>query len=336
MKGKYFYSLDLLRTVAALAVVIAHYGGMGFLFGIDHVLTKIFYSGVNGVYIFFVVSGFIIPYSLHSKKYEIKGFWRYLYKRSIRIDPPYFVAIILYVLVSLLISIHAKTDFEFSLTQFFSHFIYATPFLHEEFYDPVFWTLTVEFQFYIVMAILFGLNNEKAPFYLLMFVFLLSPTFIQGYTVFHYSPLFMFGMIAFFYRTKKIRKPYIPLLIVSCFSIHFHGSLISTIGLCTALFICFYNGSRRKFFFTIASFSYSLYLLNNLWRTFFFSNFVVAGLNLNEWTISAKLCYLIVILMLAVLLSYLFYLLIEKPCLRYSKKISLHPNTSDRNFKEIL
>lgn len=329
MKNRYFHSLDILRTIAAFAVVLAHYAGTGFLFEEDHFLTKAFYTGVNGVYIFFVVSGFIIPYSLYLKNYQIGGFWRYLFKRSLRIDPPYFVAIILYVALDWIIHVYSSAPYALDGRQFFSHFIYATPFMGEKFYDPVFWTLTVEFQFYILMAIFYALGSKKSLYILYMILFLLSPFLIGGYTVFNYGPLFMFGIITFLFRTKQIKSYYIPFGITFLASFYFHGLAISSLGLVTAILICHYNPSKNKFFFLTASFSYSLYLMHNLWRTFFFSNAVTNIIHLSQWTIPARFAYLIVIFGLSLLLSYLFYLMVEKPCFKYSKTISINPKHQD-------
>src|ERR1035441_2897196 len=45
--------------------------------------------GWLGVEIFFVISGFIIPYSLYKAGYRVSDFTRFLLKRIARLDPPY-------------------------------------------------------------------------------------------------------------------------------------------------------------------------------------------------------------------------------------------------------
>jgi peptidoglycan/LPS O-acetylase OafA/YrhL len=44
---------------------------------------------------FFVLSGFIIPYSMARASYTVADFPRFVLKRVTRIDPPYLVAIAL-------------------------------------------------------------------------------------------------------------------------------------------------------------------------------------------------------------------------------------------------
>ena len=64
-------NLDLLRGVAALAVCLFHFdydGALG-IPSVSHVLSY----GYLGVQMFFVISGFIIPYSMLRSGYRIKN-----------------------------------------------------------------------------------------------------------------------------------------------------------------------------------------------------------------------------------------------------------------------
>ncbi|WP_461147988.1 acyltransferase family protein [Spirosoma pulveris] len=45
--------------------------------------------GKYGVQIFFVVSGFVIPLSLKKSNYDERGYPRFLWKRVLRLHPPY-------------------------------------------------------------------------------------------------------------------------------------------------------------------------------------------------------------------------------------------------------
>jgi peptidoglycan/LPS O-acetylase OafA/YrhL len=106
--------LDFLRGFAALSVVLYHFTfgqhTQGKLDG-GGVLTKFFWPplkplfawGHLGVEVFFVISGFVIPYSLWNVRYQVRGFFTYMLKRIVRICPPAYMAIILTIGVWLII-----------------------------------------------------------------------------------------------------------------------------------------------------------------------------------------------------------------------------------------
>jgi peptidoglycan/LPS O-acetylase OafA/YrhL len=62
--------LDSLRGLAAISVCIYHFVVGPINFVKDENVLNVFSYGKYGVQLFFVISGFIIPWSLHNKKYE--------------------------------------------------------------------------------------------------------------------------------------------------------------------------------------------------------------------------------------------------------------------------
>ena len=66
---KYFPSLQFLRGLSVLLV---------FLFHSNYIFLK---NGYQGVYIFFTISGFIIPYIYFNKQYTLKQFYINRFKR---------------------------------------------------------------------------------------------------------------------------------------------------------------------------------------------------------------------------------------------------------------
>ncbi|MDB5091126.1 MAG: hypothetical protein JWR09_5120, partial [Mucilaginibacter sp.] len=77
MNNSKIISIVLLRAIAALSVCIVHIQMICDLhvnFLIDY-LTNL---GQQGVVIFFVISGFILPYSLYQKNYVLKDFFSFL------------------------------------------------------------------------------------------------------------------------------------------------------------------------------------------------------------------------------------------------------------------
>jgi len=92
IKERKILSIQYLRGLAALGVVFCHYGS-----GLASYpkLSSVFIFGKTGVDVFFLISGFIIVYSLVTHNYKSNQFFTFLLKRSIRIDPAYYVTVIL-------------------------------------------------------------------------------------------------------------------------------------------------------------------------------------------------------------------------------------------------
>ena len=113
-----YYSLDIVRGMAALSVLLTHWGGWTFYFTdstTKHVIVffqNIFKfslwngGGIHpGVVIFIVLSGFCIHLPLAASPNLIaqSGFWRiFTLRRSIRIMPVLFIALLLGI-ISLLV-----------------------------------------------------------------------------------------------------------------------------------------------------------------------------------------------------------------------------------------
>ncbi len=87
----YLSSLDLLRGLAAVAVCYFHFthGNPDFL-SKTNILYQSGRYGFLGVDVFFVISGFVIPYAMYRGMYRFKNFGTFLLKRVIRIEPPFF------------------------------------------------------------------------------------------------------------------------------------------------------------------------------------------------------------------------------------------------------
>ncbi len=94
-KKKYLAGLDTLRALAAITVCLFHYTG-GMLSKLVVPEAKHFFSkGYLGVEVFFVISGFIIPYSLTNKNHRIANFFPYIKNRVLRINPPAYISLLL-------------------------------------------------------------------------------------------------------------------------------------------------------------------------------------------------------------------------------------------------
>lgn len=100
-----FLFIDGLRGIAAIAVAGFHfyYGGP-----LRDPLSKILPAplcellehGWLGVEIFFVISGFIIAYSLRKAHVNLSFFGNFVLRRSLRLDPPYWATIALVIVIN--------------------------------------------------------------------------------------------------------------------------------------------------------------------------------------------------------------------------------------------
>lgn len=104
--------------------------------------------GLLGVSIFFLISGFVIPFSL-----EKRSFWKFMENRLMRIVPTAAVAVGIAVFALLICSYLIPTNnFKFDIWEYFANILMIRPFTGEQFIDPVMWTLEIEMMFYILIG----------------------------------------------------------------------------------------------------------------------------------------------------------------------------------------
>ncbi len=117
---------------------------------------------------FFVISGFIIPYSLHRSQYKVAHFPRFLLRRLVRLEPPYLTSIALIVFIWELAARapgFGGAPPSYSLGQIFAHFLYVIPLTHYSWLNIVYWTLAYEFVFYILAGLLWPVLAHRPLLY---------------------------------------------------------------------------------------------------------------------------------------------------------------------------
>jgi peptidoglycan/LPS O-acetylase OafA/YrhL len=146
-------TIDGLRGVAAMLVVLFHLHGAVSRTATDWLwapLDWIVRNGFLGVDIFFVISGFVIALSVSKGAPTFSYFGRFIVRRSIRLDPPYWTSMVLEI-VLIWVSLRLYTGMVATLPsvpQVLSHLIYAQELLGYGSIVPNFWTLCYEIQFY--------------------------------------------------------------------------------------------------------------------------------------------------------------------------------------------
>jgi len=312
-------SIQYLRGLAALGVVLCHYGSSLSSYPL---LSSFFNFGQSGVYVFFLISGFIIVYSLSKANYKPGQFFKFLLKRSIRIDPSYIVVILLTIaLFKILAHIPSFKGREINFVpgQFIAHLFYVVPFTKYHFYDHVFWTLSVEFQFYLLIGILYFISNNhlyKVTFLILFSATCLIPFTNAYYLVFNYVPIFATGIsLVEFYLNRKWVNRILPLLLLSLVAYKFGFPVFILLIFTIAIILLF--KLTIKPLKVLGDISYSLYLTHPLVLI------VVLGIakRLQFATLQNQLLSLFFETTIAILFAYLFYRTVEKPTTILSKHI---------------
>src|SRR6478609_4424553 len=157
-QGGRFEFVDALRGLAALAVVLPHAIGL-FVYPHESWLTQLAKRlgayGASGVEVFFVVSGFAIAYSLRDSTTEGFSLGRFMLRRAIRLDPPYWVGMLW---AGIVVAIRAVVTHQSivlpSFGKVLAHVFYLQDILGLGQFNLVFWTLCLEFQLYFVFAVM--------------------------------------------------------------------------------------------------------------------------------------------------------------------------------------
>lgn len=171
--GGRLHFIDGLRGIAALSVLVCHLFVPEFLpsarlfddvaGGLISVIAR---KGYLGVEIFFVLSGFVIAYSI--RRYRVTpGFTlRFIFRRFLRLDPPYYLAIFLAILIIAsrrADSLHVVLEYLQGWKGLLMNAAYLQDiFVYRSPIGTVAWTLCLEVQFYLALIILTGIAGWLA------------------------------------------------------------------------------------------------------------------------------------------------------------------------------
>jgi peptidoglycan/LPS O-acetylase OafA/YrhL len=164
-----FAFVDALRGLAALSVALYHierYGPLGEPAAavIPTFLRRLIEHGWIGVQIFFVISGFVIAYSLRNAWITPAYLGNYALRRSLRLDLPYWFTILCVLSLNALavswLSLPSLMDERPHWRQCAAHFVYLQNILEFENLSAGFWTLCIEMQFYLLFALLTGVAQR--------------------------------------------------------------------------------------------------------------------------------------------------------------------------------
>jgi peptidoglycan/LPS O-acetylase OafA/YrhL len=265
--------VDGLRGIASFAVCWYHfvYASHSFVGGriVAAGLRDPAHDAWVGVEVFFVISGFVIPLALYRARYSVRAFGTFMMKRIVRLEPPYLVSVVICVVLWYVWAhvprLHGP-PFTLALMSLAFHFGYLNAYFHQGWLNPVYWTLAIEFQYYVGMGLIFAAIASR-DWRLRCGAFAglgaLALVFPPSSLVFHYLFVFMLGM-ATFQRLAGLlsgRAYAVTLAVIALGCWHTMGPMVSGVALVTALVIHSVRREIRLLGF-LGAISYSLYLIH--------------------------------------------------------------------------
>lgn len=252
-------TVDALRAIAALWVCLWHFTAG----------TGVGAYGYLGVTIFFVISGFIVPYSMLRGGYTIAAWPTFMLKRLVRLEPPYLASI------GLTLALGAWDMFRgtpptWTAIQIAGHVGYMNAFLGLPWLNAPYWSLAIEFQFYLLMGLALPvLMLAGTPARRLAGVALVAgvPLLLPGgstATIVPYLPVFAAGTLNFLLATHRIshRSFWPALVVVAAIVLKTSDTDVAVATTGTAAVIASVRLRRIGPLAWLGATSYSLYLLH--------------------------------------------------------------------------
>jgi peptidoglycan/LPS O-acetylase OafA/YrhL len=296
--------VDYIRAIASLSVALFHLGGKA---------LPVLNYGWLGVELFFLLSGFIICWAI-PKNYTLKSAGTFIIKRLIRIEPPYIISIGLVLLFNCILLPNYIVDWKNVLF----HLAYINNLNGSSYLNPVYWTLGIEFQFYLFVALFYPVFLKKYSPYTLVALSIIPAVYTSSNLIAVF-PLFALGILYFQYKSKLIplnRAAFICFAIIICcaFSLGWLQAIAGLVG----LFILMLPLKANKLVNFFSKISFSLYLTHDIIG----SRAVVYLGTLFPKTFLYHSIEFVIGIAVSISFAWLFYLAVERPCLIASKKIT--------------
>ena len=198
LKIQRIQSLDVLRGISILIVISGHYGALQFITNFISIKqvddTIIFFRAIDGVFLFFLISGYFMG-SIYEKTKSIN----FLKRRWLRLIPVFIIASLIAFVIELIFPEGLPKERLSTTTDYITTIIYACSFglIRGELTQGAYWSLILEFRFYLLLCILifFKISLRNSIFFLSTLSFsslFLSHSGIQS--LFASLPFFTIGM----------------------------------------------------------------------------------------------------------------------------------------------
>lgn len=366
--GFYLPEIDGLRCLAIAGVIGFHLAGYvmekapkpyGTLSSFDGSFYQLLRTGHIGVQLFFIISGIVVAmpfakYEADKRAATIAGspikpvdLRQYYLRRVTRIEPPYFIALVFWLVVFGLSGL-GQASFRGLLPHFAASCFYLHNLIYHEpsWVMPPAWSLEIEIQFYVIaplLAMVFRLRSMPARRGVLIFAivvgavaqrWLRTPAQINGFHLLHELHFFLLGLLLVDVQMDTASSPRWPWL----FDLLATGSILGLIGLLmldpmqqlpiTLLLGCFTFGCLRSqlwrsllrtpVLFTFGGMCYTTYLYHGFFKALpghFSIRLQITGHYWLNFLIQSA-----ILIPIIVIGSSILFLLTEKPFMRGRKK----------------
>lgn len=335
--------VDALRGVAASWVVVYHGYTKNLVpmtgYELPQPFDAIFSNGYLGVYVFFVISGFVIAQSIRTAHVTPSYIGRFALRRSLRLDPPYWATIIGMIVLSYISGRAQKDHAPLPLPTWDSivaHVFYLQGYLGYPQIVGVFWTLCYEIQFYLTLAVLVAVWQWKQQVLRSRWV-LFAPLWIfsalcvaevvePSLAVFTYGwPFFFLGVAINWVHNRE--EPTWTLAVVAAAT----AALIpfaapkAIVALVTggAIYLVSVRGALATMTLGpvlqyLGRISYSLYLVHMLVGT----PLVRFGLrHFGKMDFTRALSLIVLALLVSIAAAHVLYVMIERPAVKLSRRL---------------
>ena len=269
-----YVGLDVLRGLAAMYVMLSHYtsyclrtfGDVPF-----HIPRE---TGDYAVWLFFMISGFVIFFTIERSKTWVD----FAVSRTTRLYPVYWITLTIVFVVE---GLWSKTH-GFWLGGYVANMTMLQEYFGYENHDIVYWSLTIEVAFYVIMAVLFRagltqrigvvalawLSMSWLAVWLARGLGLSMPTILTRYLIVQYIPFFLLGIMLYLNCTRGQSTQRRAIMAISLATVWLvHGTVDFVVA--TGLFFAaaFAVSERGKILAAptllwLGAISYSLYLIH--------------------------------------------------------------------------
>lgn len=347
----YIFGLNGLRAIAVFLVILSH------RLPVNHFLKK-FSIGDYGVTLFFVLSGFLISRLLFfqiqnqviSKTSDFVILKKFILRRSLRIFPIYYLLLFFMYFTDGIIGNRFRENFLW-------YFFYGANYLNyttNKWYGSLahFWSLSVEEQFYLFWPLCLLFIFKRSLFSFICFVILLGtlyPFFFEGKVeILTLSCVNAFGigaLLAYFEIMKpnrilffnlSLKWLFVPILVLVftnnlMFEIPFFSERLAvSILSVTLISFCRFNGNHfmvqkileNRIIEFVGLISYGIYLYHNILPKYW--SWGLQKINVVTPSSLGQFSYIEFVLqtLFLIFLSYLSWIIIEKPILKLKKYIT--------------